>query len=74
MTKLSKVRVQLLNPLTGEAVEDVDVLTTAECVSFSDGDTLENKMGSINNITIDELNGIIDPIINKKIRTSSRER
>lgn len=39
-----KVQVQLLDEQTGVVIEDVDVLTTAECVRFADGKTFQDKL------------------------------
>lgn len=44
MSDLTKVRVQLLDAETGEPLEDVDVLTSAGAVTFSDGKTLQEKV------------------------------
>ncbi|MEG0297430.1 MAG: collagen-like protein [Clostridium sp.] len=44
MSNLRKVRVQLLNETTGAVEEEVDVLTSAECVSFADGETFQDKL------------------------------
>ena len=44
--KLSKARIQLIDPSTQEALEDVDILTSAECVGFEDGENLEQKFKS----------------------------
>lgn len=41
---LSKVRVQLLNENTGEVIKEVDVLTSADAVIFSDGQTFQQKL------------------------------
>ncbi|MDU1031938.1 hypothetical protein [Clostridium sp.] len=46
MSKLRKVRVQLLNESTGAVEEEVDVLTSAECVTFADGETFEQKLAA----------------------------
>lgn len=46
MTELRKVRVQLLNESTGTVEEEVDVLTSAKCVTFDDGETFEQKLAS----------------------------
>ena len=43
MAKLKKTRIQLLNEDSGQVLEDVDVLTSAECVSFADTQNLEVK-------------------------------
>lgn len=44
MPDLTKVRVQLLNTETSEVIEDVDVLTSAGAVTFSDGKSLQQKV------------------------------
>lgn len=44
MPDLTKVRVQLLNTETSEVIEDVDVLTSAGAVTFSDGKSLQEKV------------------------------
>ena len=44
MAELRKVRVQLLNESTGAVEEEVNVLTSAECVTFADGETFEQKL------------------------------
>ena len=41
-----KVRVQLLNESTGAIIDEVDVLTSAECVTFSDGETFQDKLNN----------------------------
>lgn len=41
---LNKVRVQLLDQTTGAVIEEVDVLTSAESVTFADGETFEQKL------------------------------
>ena len=46
MSELRKVRVQLLNESTGTVEEEVDVLTSAECVTFADGETFEEKLAA----------------------------
>lgn len=38
-----KVQIQLLNESNGEVIGDVDPLTSADCVSFSDGKTFQQK-------------------------------
>lgn len=38
-----KVQIQLLNETNGEVIGDVDPLTSADCVSFSDGKTFQQK-------------------------------
>ena len=44
--KLKKVRVQLLNVETEEPEEDVDVCTSADAVTFEDGETFQQKYDS----------------------------
>lgn len=44
MADLKKVRVQLLNPETNEVVEEVNVLTSADSVTFADGETFQQKL------------------------------
>lgn len=44
MANLKKVRVQLLNPETNEVVEEVNVLTSADSVTFADGETFQQKL------------------------------
>ena len=46
MAVKKKVQVQLLDKDTGEVVEDVDVLTSADAVSFTDGETFQQKLDS----------------------------
>ncbi|MFR2529083.1 hypothetical protein [Clostridium paraputrificum] len=46
MAELRKVRVQLLNESTGAVEEEVNVLTSADCVTFADGETFEQKLAS----------------------------
>ena len=46
MAGLRKVRVQLLNESTGAVEEEVNVLTSAECVTFADGETFEQKLAA----------------------------
>lgn len=46
MAELRKVRVQLLNESTGAVEEEVNVLTSAECVTFADGETFEQKLSA----------------------------
>ena len=41
---LSKVRVQLLNENTGQLIKEVDVLTSADAVTFSDNETFQQKL------------------------------
>ena len=41
---LKKVRVQLLDETTGAIIEEVDVATSATCVTFSDGETFQQKL------------------------------
>ena len=44
MAALNKVRVQLLDPTTGAVVEEVDILTSADSVTFADGETFQQKL------------------------------
>ena len=46
MADLKKVRVQLLDESTGSVLEEVDVLTSADSVTFSDGETFQQKLDS----------------------------
>ena len=46
MSVLKKVRVQLLNERTGEVIEEVDVLTSADAVTFADGETFQQKLNA----------------------------
>ena len=41
-----KVQIQLLNEKTGAVIEDVDPLTSADAVTFSDGETFQQKYDS----------------------------
>ena len=43
---LSKVRVQLLNEETGAVIKEVDVLTSADAVTFADGESFQQKLAS----------------------------
>ena len=43
---LKKVRVQLLDENTGAVIEEVDVLTSADCVTFADGETFQQKLNA----------------------------
>ncbi|WP_243428888.1 collagen-like triple helix repeat-containing protein [Clostridium botulinum] len=43
---MEKVRVQLLDEKTGAVVKEVDVLTGADCVTFSDGQTFQQKLNN----------------------------
>lgn len=43
MANLKKVQIQLLDANTGNPLEDVNPLTSAEAVSFSDGETFQEK-------------------------------
>lgn len=43
MEKLKKVRVEIIDKETGEK-EEVDVLTSADCVAFEDGETFQQKL------------------------------
>lgn len=44
MASLKKVRIQLLDEGTGAVVEEVDVLTSADSVTFADGETFQQKL------------------------------
>lgn len=44
MSTLNKVRVQLLNQNTGAVEQEVDVLTSADAVTFNDGETFQQKL------------------------------
>lgn len=46
MAELRKVRIQLLNESTGAVEEEVNVLTSADCVTFGDGETFEQKLAA----------------------------
>lgn len=46
MASLSKVRVQLLDPDTGDVLREVDVLTSADSVTFEDGQTFQQKLNA----------------------------
>nr|DAP60636.1 MAG TPA: nucleoid-associated protein [Caudoviricetes sp.] len=46
MSNLRKFRVQLLNESTGAVEEEVDIMTSAECVTFEDGETFEQKLAA----------------------------
>ena len=41
-----KVQIQLLNENTGAVIEDVDPLTSADAVTFTDGETFQQKYDS----------------------------
>ena len=41
-----KVQIQLLNEHTGAVIEDVDPLTSADAVTFTDGETFQQKYDS----------------------------
>ena len=43
---LNKVRVQLLDTSTGVVLQEVDVLTSADAVTFSDGQTFQQKLNA----------------------------
>lgn len=73
MTKLNKARIQRLDPKTGEPLEDVDVLTSADCVTLDSGETVEERLSLINNISIEELDKIINPILEKKLSTRPKK-
>lgn len=74
-TTLPKVRVQLLDPSTGQVISDVDVLSTASCISYANTtQTIRDFRGipkgsSFNEVSVKEiLDNIlyphIDPVIN----------
>ena len=44
MSDLQNVRIQLLDQTTGAVIKEVDVLTSANSVSFSDGTTFQDKL------------------------------
>lgn len=44
MANLNKVRVQLLDAVSGAVLEEVDVLTSADAVTFADGQTFQQKL------------------------------
>ncbi|MCB2297808.1 hypothetical protein [Clostridium tagluense] len=44
MPDLNKVRVQLLDQVTGAVLQEVDVLTSANSVLFADGQTFQQKL------------------------------
>ena len=66
MTKLNKARIQRLDPKTGTPIEDVDVLTSADCVNLDSGETVEAKLGAIDNITTARADKILDSILPNK--------
>jgi len=43
---MDKVRVQLLDQTTGAVIKEVDVLTSADAVTFSDGQTFQQKLNA----------------------------
>lgn len=43
MSRLMKVRAQLIDKVTKLPIQDIDVLTSTDCVYFPDGETLEEK-------------------------------
>ena len=43
MSRLMKVRAQLIDKVTKLPIQDIDVLTSTDCVQFPDGETLEEK-------------------------------
>ena len=47
MADLTKIRLQIVDKETGQVLEDVDVLTASDCVLFSDGKTLLDKIDEI---------------------------
>lgn len=44
MANLDKVRVQLLDESTGAVLKEVNVLTSADAVTFADGQTFQQKL------------------------------
>ena len=46
MAALDKVRVQLLDEETGAVIKEVDVQTSADAVTFADGETFQQKLDS----------------------------
>lgn len=44
MAANKKIQIQLLNPSTGEVLQDVNPLTSADAVQFTDGDTFQGKL------------------------------
>lgn len=46
MSDLKKVRVQLLDEQTNDVIEEVDVMTSASSVVFSDGETFQQKLNA----------------------------
>lgn len=46
MAALRKFRVQLLNDQTGAVEEEVDIVTSADAVTFADGETFEEKLAA----------------------------
>ena len=47
MAEKTKVRIQILDKETGQVLEEVDVLTSPQCVLFEDGSNLLDKIGDI---------------------------
>lgn len=47
MAEKTKVRIQILDEETGQVLEEVDVLTSPQCVLFEDGSNLLDKIGDI---------------------------
>lgn len=47
MADLTKIRLQIIDKETGQVLEDVDVMTASDCVLFSDGKTLLEKIDEI---------------------------
>lgn len=43
MSRLMKVRAQLIDKVTKLPMQDIDILTSTDCVYFPDGETLEEK-------------------------------
>lgn len=47
MAKLKKVRLQLRNENTDEVLQDVDILTSEDCVTFEDRETYNEKLKNL---------------------------
>ena len=69
MTKLNKARIQRLDPSNGQPIEDVDVLTSADCVNLESGETVEVKLGAIDNVSTVRIDEILDGVIPNKPST-----
>lgn len=46
MAALKKVRIQLLDENTGAVIEEVDIATSADAVTFADGETFQQKLNA----------------------------